>query len=656
MTDVSVGSRDVSRLQDLFVTTVVALIGTAVSLGIYLQGGFGVIPSLCVGSGLFIWLLSAHFLVTRMRLKKLIDGRLAQLTNDVNKLKQEVEVTDLLAEGHNDIVKSQDALEKALHVIVSRIDQYDNRLRAVYKFAKQKNKKGKDETGEGQLVAADKRKLDQLSRQCDQLSNLQVEFERLSGQLQNHQHRSDIASMQHYTLMRAQLDVLELVVKKFAEPSSAADGVERSRFAEQALEAIRGLRHMPMGEALHGAAGDHAALSAGYVPNRLAGAAPGFAHSPQAAGSAIGVDFGGSTSGGAPMAGTAINSLDALKQTEEMRRAAFSGEAASQAGMPPVPDYFSERTDLPSALDPQADLTAPLLPLGAGTLAGGLTTQNSASDKMAEQASLSEEGGEDISAFEEETLLAAINEAIDADRIDLYLQPIVSLPDRALTYYEAFSRLRNELDQLIAPKDFLPVAEMAELTPIIDNQIILRVIQVVQRLVERGKGRVVFCNLSINSLRDAEFFAEFMDFMEANQWLSDHLVFELTQEAVDNAGSYEEERMAAIAQLGFRFSMDQINRLDIDFKGLAEKNFAFIKVHAGLLLGSMDGSKTVIHSADLSHYLKRLNITMIVDMVEREAVVRQLRDYNVGFAQGLLFCEPKPVRPEVLEGQSIVAA
>jgi EAL domain-containing protein (putative c-di-GMP-specific phosphodiesterase class I) len=47
---------------------------------------------------------------------------------------------------------------------------------------------------------------------------------------------------------------------------------------------------------------------------------------------------------------------------------------------------------------------------------------------------------------------------------------------------------------------------------------------------------------------------------------------------------------------------------------------------------------------------------MIVDMVEREAVVRQLRDYNVSYVQGILFCEPKPVRPEIFDNQSIVAA
>ena len=47
---------------------------------------------------------------------------------------------------------------------------------------------------------------------------------------------------------------------------------------------------------------------------------------------------------------------------------------------------------------------------------------------------------------------------------------------------------------------------------------------------------------------------------------------------------------------------------------------------------------------------------MIVDKVERDSIVRQLRDYNVNFAQGDLFCEPKPVRPEVYGGAGSVAA
>jgi cyclic-di-GMP phosphodiesterase, flagellum assembly factor TipF len=45
--------------------------------------------------------------------------------------------------------------------------------------------------------------------------------------------------------------------------------------------------------------------------------------------------------------------------------------------------------------------------------------------------------------------LAVVHDAIDADRIDLYLQPIVTLPQRKVRYYEAMSRLRNESGEIV---------------------------------------------------------------------------------------------------------------------------------------------------------------------------------------------------------------
>ena len=44
---------------------------------------------------------------------------------------------------------------------------------------------------------------------------------------------------------------------------------------------------------------------------------------------------------------------------------------------------------------------------------------------------------------------APIRGAIEANRIDLYLQPIVTLPQRKVRYYEAMSRLRTEAGELL---------------------------------------------------------------------------------------------------------------------------------------------------------------------------------------------------------------
>lgn len=609
--------KDVSRLQDVLVTLIIALIGTAVSLGLYLQAGFAMIPSLCVGSGLFIWLLSAHFLITRMRLKRLVQGRLTQLTSDVKKLKNELQVTELLAEGHNELFTGQDALEKAIRTIVGRMDDYDSRLKVLQKVSK---------------ITLEKPKREELNEQNSKLKILSSEFETLSLHLQNFEHRYDHASQQQYNLMKAELDVLEFVVQQL---SVSGDG-ERSHYTQKALEAISGLRQMPELRNLAQPQSPAALLSPSVAVAQSRKDVLPLSALPPLEKVVPKRSVSGQTKSALPP-----SSLDALADAAALDRSVHSAFAEGQELRGAA--HVKQADSLPV---PQVDQRL------SGYTQSELESAASKASALT-QANLSDTAKADG----DYSLLAAVNEAIEANRIELFLQPIVGLPERELVFYEAFSRLRNDIGQLIYPKDFIPVAEVAELAPIIDNQIILRSIQVIQRLVEKGKGRTVFCNLSLSSLRDADFFSEFMDFIEANKWLNDYLVFEFSQKALEKAGSQEFERMTAISNLGFRFSLDQITRLDLDFKALAERQFGFVKIHASLLLGNMEGAKAQIHSADLDHFLNRLNITMIVDKVEREAIVRQLRDYNVNFAQGDLFCEPKPVRPEVFGGdQAVVAA
>lgn len=625
--------KDVSRLQDVLVTFIIALIGTAVSLGLYLQSGFGMIPSLCVGSGLFIWLLSAHFLITRMRLKRLVQGRLTQLTTDVKKLKNELQVTELLAEGHNELLSGQDAIENAIRTIVGRMDDYDSRLKVLQKVGK---------------ISLEKPKREELIEQNSKLELLGREFKALSSQLQNFELRYDQASQQQYNLMKAELDILEFVVQQLS-----VSGGDKSVFAQKALAAITNLRQVPDLREL--AQPD---LSQSALLSQSLQTSSGIASSPQM------------------QIPQEHMQSKTLLSSETQSHSSLSEDVLPLSALPPMsktPGTSGVRESMlkgsvksslpPSSLDALAagaelekktalmDANTPLPPQVPATLNNDIAVQSTVQSTLqsAGQSSL-------LNQQSDHSLLATVNEAIEANRIELFLQPIVGLPDRELIYYEAFSRLRNDIGQLILPRDFIGVAEAAELTPIIDNQIILRSIQVIQRLVEKGKGRTVFCNLSLTSLRDADFFSEFMDFIEANKWLKDYLVFEFSQKALEKAGGQEFERMTAISNLGFKFSLDQITRLDIDFKALADRNFAFVKINASLLLGNMEGAKAQIHSADLDHFLSRLNITMIVDKVERDSIVRQLRDYNVNFAQGDLFCEPKPVRPEVYGGAGSVAA
>lgn len=256
--------------------------------------------------------------------------------------------------------------------------------------------------------------------------------------------------------------------------------------------------------------------------------------------------------------------------------------------------------------------------------------------------------------MDDAALLDTIRHSLETNRVDLYLQPVVSLPQRKITHYEGLSRLRTENGELIMPRDYMRVAEPAGMMPTVDNILLFRCIQVVRKLAQRNSKAGVFCNISAFSLLDEEFFPQFIDYMQHNTDLAQHLIFEFSQATVNGAGPVELASLDALAAIGFRFSMDQVTNLRFDPAALHDLNFRFIKVSAATMLEAPHAAGD-IHAADLKELLKRNGIQLIVDKIEQEREVVDLLEYDIDTGQGFLFGEPRPVRESVLKEEPKVA-
>lgn len=243
-------------------------------------------------------------------------------------------------------------------------------------------------------------------------------------------------------------------------------------------------------------------------------------------------------------------------------------------------------------------------------------------------------------------MLATLRNAIDENRIDIFLQPMVTLPQRKVRFYEAVTRVRDERDQLIAAEEFISIAEASGLIGRIDNMVLLRCVQVLRRLMVRNKDVGVFCNVAASTLGNSTTFAQCLDFLEANRALAPSLVLEFKQSTFRRLGPAETENLAALAQRGFRFSIDHVTDLRIEPRELADRGVRFIKVPASLLLDPKQASTSDIHPSDLSDLLGRFGIDLIAERIEGERAVVDLLDYDVRFGQGFLFAPPRPLRPE----------
>jgi cyclic-di-GMP phosphodiesterase TipF (flagellum assembly factor) len=118
-------------------------------------------------------------------------------------------------------------------------------------------------------------------------------------------------------------------------------------------------------------------------------------------------------------------------------------------------------------------------------------------------------------------------------------------------------------------------------------------------------------------------------------------------------GPTETENLAALAQCGYRFSMDHVTDLRFEPRELADRGVRYIKIPASLLLDPKQAAASDIHPSDLSDLLGRFGIDLIAERIEAERSVVDLLDYDVRFGQGLLFAPPRPLRSE---GASSAAA
>ena len=253
----------------------------------------------------------------------------------------------------------------------------------------------------------------------------------------------------------------------------------------------------------------------------------------------------------------------------------------------------------------------------------------------------------------DDEMLEIVAEAIEAGRVDLYLQRIVTLNDRRPHYFEALTRIRTRADELILPGSYLQVAESSGMMPLIDNVLLVKSVQTLRRLGPDSRVKGVFCNISVKTLLDPEFFPELVEFMEENTGLSESLIFEVGQPGILALNADELGALDTLGALGYGFSLDHVGDLDVDFASLRDRSFRYVKIDAKTFLRGLAAKGSRFTAAEMKRALDDFDLKLIVEKVEDEDAVAKLLDYGVELAQGHLFGQPKPMSPALfreLEG------
>lgn len=238
---------------------------------------------------------------------------------------------------------------------------------------------------------------------------------------------------------------------------------------------------------------------------------------------------------------------------------------------------------------------------------------------------------------EEDAMRRTIREAVEAERVELFLQSTVTLPERKLRYFEALTRVRTADEVLVLPGEYVPVAKRAGMMPLIDNALLVKSVHTLQRVPEESDVQGLFCNISLHSLLDPDYFPELVEFMEENNSLSDSLIFEVSQPEMAGLTEAEFSCLDTLGALGYGFCLDNVADLDADFASLSDRYFRYVKISAATFL---DVPARI--AADLKRQLDGLGMLLIIEEVEDEGDVAELLDHGIDLAQGTLFDTPKP--------------
>ena len=239
-----------------------------------------------------------------------------------------------------------------------------------------------------------------------------------------------------------------------------------------------------------------------------------------------------------------------------------------------------------------------------------------------------------------ERLLEVIEKALNSDKIEMLVQPIVSLPQRKARHFECFSRIREEDGTIYTPDHFLHLAEEENLIRLVDNAMLFRCIQMTRSSVQKKFDVNFFCNMSQNTLADKFFFESLTEFLHTNRDLARHMVFEFHGDAVAKHLDEMAPFLRKLKLYNCRFSVDQVTDLSIDVKALRALNFKYIKFHSDVIIKAMaieSGHKQV---ADFKKCCDQQNMDVIVSHVESEETLLNLNDFNFDYGQGFLFGSP----------------
>ena len=244
--------------------------------------------------------------------------------------------------------------------------------------------------------------------------------------------------------------------------------------------------------------------------------------------------------------------------------------------------------------------------------------------------------------FSDAALGDMVRQAVRHERLDIYVQPIMTLPQRKPQMLELYGRVRARSGISLSAERYMRIAANDALIPAIDQWMLEHCIRILSDPQAQMPGDLpCVLNIEAAALGDAKFMKTLTAFLASDRTMARRLIFDLAQADLDALDPKFVPVLAALAQLGLRFAMDSVRRRTVNVDRLRKLHIRYLKLDAAWLIREAGQANGRARLARLKRQLDSAGIDLIVERIETEDELRDLLDLSIDHGAGYLFAKPE---------------
>jgi diguanylate cyclase (GGDEF)-like protein len=243
-----------------------------------------------------------------------------------------------------------------------------------------------------------------------------------------------------------------------------------------------------------------------------------------------------------------------------------------------------------------------------------------------------------------------IRHALAENLFTLYAQPIAALNlDDRKQHFEILLRLTDQGDRVIAPNDFLEVAERNCLMPNIDTWVVDNLLATLNEFDSKDWNNYHFSiNLSGASLNH-EGFLDYLFAKLSNYHLPPSIFcFEITENIAISNLTKVSNFIESLKNIGCSFALDDFGKGMSSLTYLKNLPVDYLKIDGSFIkeLNNDDVSRAMVEA--IHHLAGAMGLKTIAEFVEDRSILDTLQDLKVDYAQGYYFGRPEKLTDLVI--------